>query len=102
MQEEYLRMSEVYLAEETGNVCGFIALVENKIAAIFVSPKHQRKGIGKRLISFAKKIKTQLELNVYQDNKNSVKFYELNDFKILKETVDDEIKAKEFVMFWKK
>lgn len=102
MQEKYLPMSEVYLAEETGNVCGFIALVENKIAAIFVSPKHQRKGIGKRLISFAKKIKTQLELNVYQDNKNSVKFYELNDFKILKETVDDEIKAKEFVMFWKK
>lgn len=102
IQQEYLPNAEIYVAEIEGNVYGFIALIENKVAAIFVAPNYQGRGIGRLLIHYAKKTKTTLLLHVYQDNKKSIKFYELNGFKILKEAIDDETKAKEFIMFWEK
>ena len=55
MQNTYLPMSEVYLVENTSNIYGFIALVENTIAAIFVSPEQQGKGIGRKLLSKVEK-----------------------------------------------
>lgn len=101
MQNQYLPMSEVYLVEEAGKVHAFIALVENNVAAIFVSPSKQGKGLGKLLISHAKKLRNKLELNVYQENESSVAFYKANGFEILKESLDSNTQAKEFVMLWK-
>ena len=100
MQNTYLPMSEVYLAEDTTNIYGFIALVKNTIAAIFVSPELQGKGIGKLLINHAKGIRNNLELNVYQQNTNSVRFYKSVGFKVVEETLDEETESKEFLMRW--
>ncbi len=102
MQEIYLPMSEVYIAEDTINIYGFIALVEDTVAAIFVSPEHQTKGIGKQLISYAQDMRSRLELNVYQENKNSVKFYLASGFRIINEGLDTATNAKEYVMLWEK
>jgi putative acetyltransferase len=102
MQEIYLPMSEVYIAEDTINIYGFIALVEDTVAAIFVSPEHQAKGIGKQLISYAQEMRSRLELNVYQENKNSVKFYLASGFRIINEGLDTATNAKEYVMLWEK
>lgn len=41
MEEQYLPNSEVYIAAEGNRIYGFIALIENHIAAIFVSNNHQ-------------------------------------------------------------
>ncbi|USP40635.1 GNAT family N-acetyltransferase [Acinetobacter sp. XS-4] len=100
MQNIYLPMSEVYLVENINNICGFIALVENTIAAIFVSPEQQGKGIGKLLINYAKGIRDNLELNVYQQNTNSIRFYKSVGFKVVEETLDEETESKEFLMRW--
>lgn len=100
MHDTYLPMSEVYLVEDMSNIYGFIALVENKIAAIFVSPELQGKGIGKLLINHAKGIRNNLELSVYQKNINSVRFYESVGFKVVAETLDEETRSKEFLMRW--
>lgn len=100
MQNTYLPMSEVYLVENTNNIYGFIALVENTIAAIFVSPEQQGKGIGKLLINHAKGIRDNLELNVYQQNTNSIRFYKSVGFKVVEETLDEETESKEFLMRW--
>ncbi|EOI1184357.1 N-acetyltransferase [Raoultella ornithinolytica] len=100
MQDIYLPMSEVYLVENVNNIYGFIALVENTIAAIFVSPEQQGKGIGKLLINHAKGIRDNLELNVYQQNTNSVRFYKSVGFKVVEETLDEETESKEFLMRW--
>ena len=100
MQDTYLPMSEVYLVENTNNIYGFIALVENTIAAIFVSPEQQGKGIGKLLINHAKGIRNNLELNVYQQNTNSIRFYKSVGFKVVEETLDEETESKEFLMRW--
>ena len=43
----------------------------------------------------------ELELNVYQENESSVAFYKANGFEILKESLDSNTQAKEFVMLWK-
>ncbi|WP_445404940.1 N-acetyltransferase [Acinetobacter vivianii] len=102
MQEIYLPMSEVYIAEDTINIYGFIALVEDTVAALFVSPEHQAKGIGKQLISYAQDMRSRLELNVYQENKNSVKFYLASGFRIINEGLDTATNAKEYVMLWEK
>lgn len=102
MQEIYLPMSEVYIAEDAINIYGFIALVEDTVAALFVSPEHQAKGIGKQLISYAQEMRSRLELNVYQENKNSVKFYLASGFRIINEGLDTATNAKEYVMLWEK
>ncbi|KHF77807.1 putative acetyltransferase [Acinetobacter sp. neg1] len=102
MQEIYLPMSEVYIAEDAINIYGFIALVEDTVAALFVSPEHQAKGIGKQLISYAQDMRSRLELNVYQENKNSVKFYLASGFRIINEGLDTATNAKEYVMLWEK
>ncbi|OTG79234.1 MULTISPECIES: N-acetyltransferase [Acinetobacter] len=100
MQNTYLPMSEVYLVENTSNIYGFIALVENTIAAIFVSPEQQGKGIGKLLINYAKGMRRSLELNVYQQNTSSVRFYKSVGFKVIEETVDEATNSEEFLMRW--
>lgn len=41
MEVQYLPNSEVYIAAEGNRIYGFIALIENHIAAIFVSNNHQ-------------------------------------------------------------
>lgn len=102
MQDIYLPMSEVYLAEDENNIYGFIALLDDAIAAIFVSPDHQAKGIGRQLVTYAQEMRNRLQLNVYQENQNSVKFYQSNGFKILNEAIDTVTNCKEYVMFWEK
>lgn len=100
MQNNYLPRSEVYLAEDEQQIYGFIALVENEIAAIFVAPDQQGKGIGKLLISHAKNSRPQLVLNVYQDNKNSIAFYKSEGFEVVQESFETETQSKVFVMSW--
>ncbi|USA54133.1 N-acetyltransferase [Acinetobacter sp. C32I] len=102
MQDTYLPMSEVYLLENKNNIYGFIALVGNRIAALFVAPEQQGKGLGKLLINHVKSIRDNLELNVYQQNTNSVKFYDSVGFEITEETFDEDTQSKEFLMRWER
>jgi putative acetyltransferase len=44
MRDVYLPSAEVYVNEDRGMVNGFIALVDNTVAALFVSPSTQAKG----------------------------------------------------------
>ncbi|NHB96083.1 N-acetyltransferase [Photorhabdus stackebrandtii] len=75
MRNIYIPSSETYVYEEQNSVKGFLSLYENSIAAIFVSPSAQGRGIGKQLISYAKNLRNKLELEVYCQNKNSISFY---------------------------
>ncbi len=102
MIEKYLPNSEVYIAEETDTILGFIALSENCIASIFVDIEQQGKGIGTLLLNYAKNIRTELKLNVYQKNDKSVNFYKSRDFIILSESTDQLTLEKEYVMQWNK
>jgi putative acetyltransferase len=47
MRNIYIPASETYVFENKSKVVGFYSLNENNLAAIFVSPEFQGKGIGK-------------------------------------------------------
>lgn len=100
MVKNYLPNADVYVAEQENVILGFVALIDNHMAAIFVDDKQQGKGIGSSLLKHVKKLRTSLTLNVYQKNEESVLFYKSRNFTITSETVDEPTGEKEFIMQW--
>lgn len=52
MAEQYLPQSETFVLEEVKakRIAGFISLIDDYIAALFVDPDDQGKGLGKLLL----------------------------------------------------
>ena len=102
--KDMLPEAEIYVYEDsdTNIINGFIGLTDNYIAGIFVKDTFQSKGIGKLLLDFAKSIKSELSLNVYQANIRAVHFYQREQFHIQFEDIDDNTNKKEFIMVWRK
>ena len=73
---------------ETG-IMGFMVLdvpegtqgAEAKIEALFIDPPHIRKGLGSRLVAFAKKGRVALTLDVNEANPNAKAFYNRMGFR---------------------
>ena len=102
MVSKYIPMSETYLACEGNNILGFIAVIDDYLAALFVKPELQGKGIGSLLLNHIKTLREKLQLKVYVKNKNSVEFYKAKGFSVLSESTDENTGEKEFVMEWNK
>ena len=101
MRNIYLPASEVYVYESASKVVGFYALHENNLAAIFVEPDLQGRGIGKQLLNHAKSQRVTLTLSVYQENQASYQFYLSQGFKVVSEQLDDHTGHLEYTMtFW--
>ena len=81
--------AKVYIFQEDNIIKGFIGVIEDGyIAGLFVKEKYQREGIGEKLIKYIKPKYNQLKLDVYSKNKNAIKFYLKNNFKIVNEKYD--------------
>lgn len=102
MVKNALPQAEIYIYEENNNIMGFVGLVENYIAGIFVEKNFRGKGIGKKLLDYAKSIKNNLTLNVYEKNIDAVKFYKREGFTVEKFGIDKSTDEKEFMMSWEK
>ena len=104
MVKEILPKAEIYVYEDdvTNLIDGFIGLTDCYIAGLFVKDTAQSKGIGKQLLDYAKSIKSEMWLSVYQENVGAVHFYKREQFQIKSESVDDNTNAKELIMIWKK
>lgn len=102
MQYQYLPLAENYVAEIEIQPCGFVSLLDEALAAIFVHPAFQGRGIGHRLIEHAQGIRHKLILQVYQKNLASVNFYLAHGFQIVDESMDENTQEKEYVMVWEK
>ena len=91
MRTLYLPLSEVVVDEDkdTGEVIAFIAFVEDYLAALFVAPAHQKKGVGSRLLALAKKMRDTLELSVYAENERAVAFYRKNGFRMTDKRIEE-------------
>ncbi|WP_353160194.1 N-acetyltransferase [Myroides odoratus] len=101
MAQIYIPNSETYVYEKENHIVGFVSLIENYIAAIFVAPSEQGKGIGKELMQFIKHKHSILELGVYVKNINSIAFYEKQGFKVVEEKLDESTGEREVVMEYK-
>lgn len=98
----YLPNSETYLAIKEGNIVGFIAMVENYLAAIFVKNNIQGNGVGKKLLNYIKERRETIQLKVYKKNYNSINFYKNQGFKILSENIEEVTNEVELLMEWNK
>lgn len=100
METVYLPSSEtwVYEDESSGEVCGFLSLVDSYLAALFVLPEKQGAGVGSRLMQKAKSMRSRLCLHVYAENAGAVSFYKKQCFQIIGEQADQETGRREYRM----
>ncbi|WP_149982429.1 N-acetyltransferase [Pseudoalteromonas rhizosphaerae] len=98
MRNIYIPASEVFVYEIESKIVGFYALYENNLAAIFVLPAFQGKGIGKQLLSHAKAQRAILSLSVYKENQASYQFYLSQGFRIVSEQLDEHTGHPEYTM----
>ena len=104
MVRSVLPQAEIYVYENdaTKQIDGFIGLSNEYIEGIFVREGIQSNGIGKQLLEYAKCVKSNMSLCVYQENTRAIQFYQREQFVIQFENTDDNTNQKEYVMIWKK
>ena len=98
--KEALLQAEVYVYEHDKEIQGFIGLNNEYIEGIFVSDEAQSQGIGKMLLNSAKNKRSELRLNVYQQNTRAISFYQREGFEIQCSGLDDATGEKEYTMVW--
>ncbi len=98
--KELLPSSTIYIYEENNMLQGFIGLMDQYIAGIFVNITCQSKGIGKALLDYAKESYSKLSLHVYKKNVRAVKFYLREGFTVVKEQIDENTGEIELEMKW--
>ncbi|WP_462382925.1 N-acetyltransferase [Pseudomonas sp. Marseille-QA0892] len=100
MRECYIPDSHTRVVEHENSCAGFSCVHGVTLAALFVAPVHQGKGLGALLMADAKRERNSLELAVYVQNKRAVEFYEQQGFRALQQRVDQHIGEAEWIMRW--
>ncbi|MCC5958215.1 MAG: GNAT family N-acetyltransferase [Rhodobacteraceae bacterium] len=91
IKTQYLPKAETWVACIKGEPVGFISLLDSFIGGIFVAPRQQGQGIGRKLISHAMGLKGALSLEVYTKNEQAVRFYTVLGFQeVSRRPVDDQ------------
>lgn len=100
--KEMLPDATIFVYEDNNQVQGFIGLMDDYIAGIFVNSDSQSKGIGKALLNYVKESNSELSLQVYKKNFRATNFYLREGFVVLKEQIDKNVDEVELVMNWTK
>ncbi len=79
---------DYFVAEKKGKIIGICGLKENEIINMYVHPKHMNKGIGTKILKIIEKHTKKKKLFLYTGRTKAVKFYQKNDFKIIRKFKD--------------
>lgn len=101
MVQDQLLQAEVFVYNTYGEIRGFIGIVDNYIAGIFVNKNHRSHGIGKKLLDYVKSKYDSLSLKVYKKNNRAAAFYFREGFSVLSEGHDEATGESEYTMIWK-
>ncbi len=95
LRTEYMPYVEIHaLKNSTGDWIAFIGLSADNIEMLFVHPDEMGKGYGTSLLEFAIKEKGILKVDVNEQNRNALKFYQKHGFSIVgRDATDGEGKA---------
>jgi len=99
--KESIKDAEVIVYEENEEVIGFIGIVEDYIAGLFVRADMRSKGIGEQLIDEVKKNHSTLSLDVFLENMMAVKLYMREEFKVTDKKKNKDTGFDEYHMEWK-
>ena len=102
MVKEMMPSAELYVFEENSEIKGFVGVMDNYIAGIFVDVNNKSRGIGKKLLDFVKDKKDSLELSVYEKNTRAMNFYKREGFEIGEKNIDENTDEVEIKMIWSK
>ncbi|HSI11265.1 MAG TPA: GNAT family N-acetyltransferase [Chthoniobacter sp.] len=96
--------SEIWVAEFTDVVAGFIAFRDGLVEQLYVVPKSQRLGIGSSLLSLAKSMSDSLQVWTFQCNEGARHFYEKHGFRAVQETngARNEERQPDMLYFWER
>lgn len=100
--QEQLLPADIYVCEQDNEIQGFVGMVDDYLAGIFVDKKYRSMGIGKGLLECVKKIYPAFSLNVYQKNQRAVDFYLREKLTIVSTGVDEDTAEADYTMVWKK
>lgn len=100
--QEQILQAEVFVCEEEGKIQGFIGLMGDYIAGLFVDKTYRSMGIGKDLMEYVKSFYSTLFLKVYQQNTRAVAFYFREGFSVGERGIEEETGISELTMIWKK
>lgn len=98
--QEDLVKANVLVYDQDGKIQGFIGMMNEYIAGIFVDKKFRSHGVGMQLLNYIKQRYDKLSLEVYQKNTRAIAFYLKENFSIQSETVDEDTGEKEYIMVW--
>ncbi|MGN7986664.1 GNAT family N-acetyltransferase [Pedobacter sp. 22226] len=73
---EYFDQVKLYSIGVEGNIMGFIGITGESIQMLFIHPETRGKGLGRKLIDFAKKEHGATLVDVNEQNHQAVGFYE--------------------------
>lgn len=102
MVREMIPLASVHVYELKGEVAGFMGVVQDEVAGIFIKDAHQSRGAGKRLLNQVKADHSILSLKVYVKNVRALDFYLREGFVIRSEQADLMTGESEYVMQWMK
>jgi putative acetyltransferase len=70
-----LPKADTWVYEREGVVVGFISLIGNEVAALFVQPAFHGTGAGRALVDKARELHSDLEVEVFEVNSIGLQFY---------------------------
>ncbi len=92
MREMYLPHSKTWVYEEDNEVVGFVSMLDNEIGGLFVKPDEHARGIGTKLVDYVFEGNSQIEVEVFEENRIGRAFYNKYGFEPLKQYRHDESK----------
>lgn len=96
--EKMILDAEIYVYEDCDGINGFVGLIGNYIAGIFVRKEKRSEGIGKQLIDMLKCQYSDLTLDVFVKNIRAVDFYTREGFCIQNKHIDYDTQEEEYTM----
>lgn len=87
---------------ETGEIQGFLGLMDDFIAGLFVDSRFRGHGIGAELLAAARTFHDRLQLQVYCRNTGAVRFYLREGFVQKEEDLENETGQREWTMLWER
>ena len=100
--QEALLEAEVFVYDTGEKILGFVGMINEYIAGIFVDKDSRSHGIGTQLLDYIKQRHDRFSLEVYQKNVRAIAFYRRENFSILSEASDEDTGEKEYIMVWEK
>ena len=101
MRTLYLPMSDeivLHIDDATGRPDAFLAFVDTFLAALFVAPEAQGRGLGSRMFRIARRMHPDFTLCVYRENDRAVAFYRKHGMTVIGERVEEKTGHVELLM----